>query len=169
MPRSHGMYMTPEYRVWAGMIYRCSKKKFKYYGGRGIKVCRRWRVGSGDKSGFECFYADLGPRPSSKHSIERIDFNLGYEDGNVRWATGEEQARNKRTSTVVVYRGKKMSLLQAVQLAAAGVSYNTAYQRLATLGYSVCDAVEKPSHARRWRKRPPGAVANNLEYAGGPS
>ena len=86
--------LLPEYGVWSGMKSRCTyptMKCWKNYGGRGIKVCERWL------NSFENFYADMGPRPSPKHSIDRFPDNDGnYEPGNCRWATDAEQQANKR-------------------------------------------------------------------------
>jgi hypothetical protein len=84
---------APEYRVWHGMICRCelrSDKKYADYGGRGITVCKRWR------SDYRNFLADMGRRPSPKHSIDRIDNDRGYYPGNCRWATLSEQNLNRR-------------------------------------------------------------------------
>jgi len=88
----HGMFGTPEYWSWGGMIQRChnpSNPAFHNYGGRGIKVCKRWRK-------FENFYADMGPRPSPNHTLDRINNNHGYNPKNCRWATWLQQASNRR-------------------------------------------------------------------------
>lgn len=82
----------PTYLTWSAMRARCSNPKasnFSRYGGRGIAVCARW-------NSFEVFLADMGERPSRKHTIDRKDNELGYQPSNCRWATSSEQARNKR-------------------------------------------------------------------------
>src|SRR5690606_36650999 len=82
---THGMGSTAEYRTWQQMKNRCLNPNFTSYpnyGGRGVKVCDRWL------NSFENFLADLGPRPSSKHSLDRFPRCDGdYEPGNCRWAT----------------------------------------------------------------------------------
>ncbi len=86
---------TREYVVWANMISRCENPnvdRYPVYGGRGIKVCARWR------GSFENFLADMGRKPSPEHSIDRIKVNGNYEPGNCRWATPDVQARNKQNS-----------------------------------------------------------------------
>lgn len=96
---------SPEYHAWNRMKERCTNPSnigFRYYGGRGIRVCNAWL------SSFEAFLADVGLRPSEQHSIDRIDVNGNYEPRNVRWATDVEQARNKRTSVRVTLNGETL-------------------------------------------------------------
>src|SRR5688572_5961440 len=88
----HGVPRTPEYHSWVSMKTRCYNpncNRYERYGGRGIVVCERWRTS------FVNFLADLGLRPSPKHSLDRIDSNGNYEPGNVRWATDAEQQNNR--------------------------------------------------------------------------
>jgi len=95
---------TPEYFAWMGMKNRCLNPKaqgFRYWGGRGIKICDRWMV-------YENFLEDMGPRPTPKHSLDRINNNGDYEPSNCRWATIDEQNRNKRTNIWMTFRGKTM-------------------------------------------------------------
>ena len=111
----HGMSKTAEHRIWRAIRQRCENPKaecFNRYGGRGIKICARW-------GSFENFYADMGPRPTSKHSIDRIDANGNYEPRNCRWATPLEQGRNSRTTKV--WR-------------IAGIEYPSAYAAAKALG-----------------------------------
>lgn len=116
----HGLYKSPERGVWSGMQQRCTNPRspeFHNYGGRGIRICQRWKS-------FGNFYADIGPRPSSNLSIDRIDNNGHYSCGNCeecrangwpancRWATTAEQFANRRNSCLLTYGGKPQVLAQ---------------------------------------------------------
>jgi len=93
MQTIHGGRQTPEYRTWRHMAQRCENpntRGFKNYGGRGITVCVRWR------RSFANFLADMGPRPSPFHSIDRINNDGNYTPKNCRWATKSQQRRNQR-------------------------------------------------------------------------
>lgn len=94
--RRHGeSRQTAEYRTWMGMKIRCyypNTNGYENYGGRGIKVCERWL------NSFESFLADMGRRPSTSHSIDRVNVNGNYEPKNCRWATDKQQRRNRRCS-----------------------------------------------------------------------
>ncbi len=93
-PSRNGKKPTPEYRAWRAMIDRCYRTKdkpYKNYGGRGIKVCDRWR------HDFLAFLADMGRKPSPELTLDRFPNNNGnYEPGNCRWATRKEQYANSR-------------------------------------------------------------------------
>lgn len=96
--RTHGMsrprngISAPEYTAWQGMKARCFREShadYKNYGARGITVCGRWLV-------YENFYADMGSRPSRQHSLDRVNNDGNYEPSNCRWATIDQQVKNRR-------------------------------------------------------------------------
>lgn len=108
--QTHKMIKTPEYKSWACMKSRCSnnrdKEKYASYGGRGIRVCRRW------VNSFENFYEDMGPIPTKGYTLDRIDVNGNYCKGNCRWASPEEQTRNRRNTILVSVKGRTMVLAE---------------------------------------------------------
>lgn len=108
---THHKSRTPEYEIYCGILSRCFNKKnarYPLYGKRGIKVSQRWL----GRKGFINFLEDVGYRPSSKHSIERIKNDKSYSPGNCCWATQKQQCRNKRTNRIVEYKGKRTCLKQ---------------------------------------------------------
>jgi hypothetical protein len=111
------------------------------YGGRGITVCDRWR------ESFENFFADMGERPSTKHSIDRYPDNNGnYEPGNCRWATDIQQARNKRTTRYIEYNDIKLPLVEWAE--SKGIKPATLKKRL-RCGWSIEKALNAPvDHSR---------------------
>lgn len=110
---SCGGKVSTEYATWSGIRQRCLNPKndnFHNYGGRGIKMCDRWR------DSFSDFLLDMGAKPSPRHSIERIDNNGDYCKENCRWATHPEQCRNKRINRFIEYNGVRYILSDLAKL-----------------------------------------------------
>lgn len=105
---TRGRIYRPEYRAWIAMRVRCdpeNKDTRAWYADRGIRVCDRWLTS------FQNFLADMGPRPSAKHSLDRFPNNAGnYEPGNVRWATVHEQQRNRSSNRYIEAFGQRKLL-----------------------------------------------------------
>lgn len=102
----HGLSSRPEYASWAAMHRRCgvpSAGNYPIYGGRGITVCPEW-------GSFERFYADMGPRPTMGHTLDRIDNNGPYSKDNCAWRTRKEQNRNTRSSRLLTFDGRTMTV-----------------------------------------------------------
>jgi hypothetical protein len=114
---------TPEYYVWANMTRRCRDKSNEMYGGRGIDVCDRW-LGT---DGYKNFLYDMGRRPSRRHSLDRINNDLGYAPDNCRWTTSSVQQRNKRTSIALTVDGISRPLAEWAEI--TGQSTRTLYRR----------------------------------------
>lgn len=150
--RKHGFAGTWVYRVWSKMIDRCynpSAKHYKDYGGRGIRVCDRWKLS------IAAFYEDMGDRPTPQHKLERVANNGDYCPDNCRWATPKEQANNRRSSRVIEYNGEKLTLTAWADR--FGINAQTLSRRL-EMGWPLDEAFTEPpgkpwGHSRRNRTK----------------
>ncbi len=120
---THGHSGTATYKIWNQMMQRCynpGQIGFKYYGGRGIRVCERWHD-------YLNFLADMGERPAGL-TIDRKDGGMDYCPENCRWATTKEQGRNRSTTLFVDLSGERVPLGEACDR--LGLNYHTAYYRI---------------------------------------
>jgi hypothetical protein len=118
----HGKSYEKIYGIHEQMLARCYNKnnpRYKRYGGRGIKVCRRWHS-------FANFYADMGDRPENK-TLDRRDNDGDYKPANCRWASAYEQSNNKHTSRKVKINGRVQSMAQWAR--EYGLNRGTVYSR----------------------------------------
>lgn len=144
----HGARKTKEkterlYFTWKNMRARCldtSNRHYSYYGGRGIAVCDEWK---NSYSSFRKWALENGYNESL--TIDRIDVNGNYEPSNCRWATRQEQARNKRTNIFIEYNGEKYVLNDLAQM--VGVNRKTLKRRI-DKGLSVQEAINKDKFGR---------------------
>lgn len=120
----HGKAGTTEHSIWTRMRQRCVNPKhisYPNYGGKGVTVCSRW-------DDFSVFLADMGPRPSPSHSLDRYPNPKGnYEPGNVRWATREQQQRNTSRTAMMVVDGRAVPICDIAD--AIGISAKTLGRR----------------------------------------
>lgn len=151
MSKHHGGHGTLTYARWKSMLQRCNDPQatnYKYYGGRGIKVCERWQD-------FTHFLADMGECPSAAMTLDRRKNNLGYAPGNCRWATQAEQNRNRSHCVPLTYNGETKNV--ADWAASLGVKANALSMRL-RLGWSVERTLTTPMKKRGttkiFRKKP---------------
>lgn len=137
--RKHNRSGTPLYELWCKMRERCSNPNnpnYGSYGGRGIYVCDRWQD-------FENFLADMGERPSPKHSIDRINNDGPYSPDNCRWVGSiREQRANCRDNRFVTYKGE--TLIVSEWARRVGIDVDTLLVRL-NAGWSVEDAMTRPT------------------------
>lgn len=140
-----GKTKHPLYPTWFNMHQRCNNKNatsYPRYGARGIKVCDRW---SG-KYGFRNFLLDMGDKPSSKHSIDRIDNDGHYDPINCKWSTIKEQALNRRSNTAVSFNGTTKTISEWA--ADAGIKRSTLSQRFYTYKWSIEKCLLRPVRKR---------------------
>lgn len=134
---THGMSRSGIYTAWEGMKARCNNMysdHYKDYGGRGIKLCKRWHK-------FENFYSDMGERPCGM-TIERKDNNGNYEPGNCRWATQKEQKNNTRRTRFYEFNSQSKTLMQWSE--STGMSISTLRHRVLNLGWDIEKALITP-------------------------
>ena len=138
----HGMArrgkMAPEYQIWAAMKRRCYNPNvadYYLYGGRGIRVCDRWR------DSFKAFFEDMGKRPEGGYSLDRINSSGDYTPENCRWATALEQRWNRRDTKFVSFNGVSKPLGEWARI--YGISVSRLCIRL-WRGWSVERALTEP-------------------------
>ena len=119
----------PLYSVWQSMKRRCNNPNspsYHRYGGRGISVCKEWM------NDFKQFVSDMGERPEGT-SLDRMDNALGYSKDNCRWATRQEQQRNREHKVMVTIEGVEYRAIELADI--SGLRYDTIVQR-ASIGLS---------------------------------
>ena len=144
-----GTKTTPEYKAWTEMIERCTNENAKYYhryGGRGIKICERWR------NSFEAFFQDMGERTSSNHSLDRFPNNDGnYEKSNCRWATPVQQCNNRSNTIYITHNGETKTLMEWSRL--LNIRQHTIYGRLKRNNFIVNELILRPTKkTNRWKQ-----------------
>ncbi len=143
--RSHGLTHSPEWRCWMAIRSRCNNpnnQEFSNYGGRGIKVCRRWN------NSFLNFLADMGRKPDPSYTIERINVNRGYSPENCKWIPLKEQYWNMRKTKYVFYEGKRVALGILYKMAPRPITYN-AFRGRIRKGWDLNDALTLSKGATR--------------------
>lgn len=160
----------PDHQCWAHMVRRCHcprSESYAVYGGRGLHVCASWRR----RKGFWTFLRDMGPRPSLKHTIGRIDNERGYDCGqltcedcqargaspNCRWETRAEQNRNTSRNRFLTYQGETLCI--ADWTVRTGLKHNTIVQRLDMYGWTVERALTEPVRRGNATANSPGPSA----------
>lgn len=143
----HKLTGTWVYYTYKGIFQRCyspTNSSYARYGGRGIKMCDRWLNGDGVLHGIQCFYADMGDKPSPSHSVERLDVNGDYTPENCVWIPHSDQAKNCRTNRKITAFGKTQNLAEWGR--ASGLNAMTIQKRL-NRGWEPERAVSAPSRS----------------------
>lgn len=135
----NGLWNTREHAIWIGMIARCHNPEHRYYknyGGRGIKVCDRWRFS------LSAFVEDMGRVPEG-HQLDRFPNNNGdYEPGNCRWTTPKQNNRNRRNNILITLEGETKVLSEWVEF--FGLNYSTVWRRYKDLGWTIEKSLTEP-------------------------
>ena len=138
-----GLSKHPEYVLtynsWKSMIGRCTnpnKSQYKHYGARGICVCKEWKD-------FGVFLADMGKRPSRRHTIDRIDNSGNYEPTNCKWSTPCEQTRNRSITVTITHNGITKTVKEWSE--ALNVRSSMLYQRISNGWNDSSEILHTPS------------------------
>lgn len=137
-PLTHGKSNSITYTSWRAMVSRCNNpndKSYPYYGGRGIKVDKKW-------SDFSSFLEDMGDRPSKDYTLDRIDSNGNYCKDNCQWATRSQQSNNTRDSRLLEYKGETKTLKDWSIL--YNIKYHLLWDRVCGLGWDMEHALTIP-------------------------
>lgn len=143
---THGLTHSPEWAAWRRIKARCNDTRadqFARYGARGIKVCEQWLAS------FETFFADMGPMPEDKRTIDRIDNAKGYEPWNCRWASVTEQNRNKTSNVRLTHDGRTMTVAEWAR--EIGMTHTGLNDRLARM--TTHEALTLPDQRGRQRNK----------------
>ena len=124
LPEHKNRKEIPEYNIWKAMRARCSTgcKSNQTYKEKNILVCEEW-------NDFKAFYRDMGARPSSKHSIDRINNNEGYSKDNCRWTTQKTQCENRGSFNLVFIHNGEPKVLKQIA-SEENIKYTTLYKRI---------------------------------------
>lgn len=134
----------PLYKTWQSMIVRCTRpihESYPNYGGKGIRVCERW------SNSFWAFVEDMGPKPTPKHTLDRVDSTGNYEPANCRWATHREQRANSKQARYITWQGE--TLTAADWADRFGVTYHQFWGRLRHYKYDMAKAVASVEKLKR--------------------
>lgn len=137
--------MNPLFNSWRGMIYRCYHTydvAYKYYGGRGIRVCDEW------KYSFECFVNDMAGTFQKGLTLDRIESNGNYEPSNCRWLTRKQQARNRRDNAILTYKDETKTVREWAEI--MGISHTGLLNRLRK--WNIEESMNKPIDTRHLNK-----------------
>ncbi len=163
---SRGHRTTPEYTAWIHMINRCyspSNKRYRHYGGRGIRVCDRWR------ESFASFFSDIGPRPVGKFTLDRVNNDGDYEPSNCRWTTYSVQNRNHRRNRTLTMSGETLCLKDWANK--YHIDYTTFRRRMESgfapqLALTMDSAADGGWHAIRLREKTSTRTTRKIIYLG---
>lgn len=144
---------TRLYRIWSGMKRRCnniSDREYKYYGGRGIKVCNEW-----NNSSYVFYNWAMTNGYKDNLTLDRIDVNGNYEPNNCRWVTWKVQENNRRNNDFIEYNGEKHTLKEWSEILSINISQSVLWSRIRKYNWSIEKAFTTPVYRRKngWKNR----------------